>query len=145
MGFILTGNHSQSLGVIQSSEIGLPDVKRKSADPHTVKWIRRRSSFDRKNGHPFSGCRQRSPSRFTRKRFLKKLWTTPACSLSSLKGGEGRGEEVKSRANLFPLTPALSPFGRGEVVEAVAIWETSKRHHPKKTFSPNASRYAVPA
>jgi len=39
-----------------------------------------------------------------------------ACSLSSLKGGEGRGEEANRRRSQAPLTPALSPLGRGEGV-----------------------------
>jgi len=41
-------------------------------------------------------------------------------SLSSLKGGEGRGEEDNIRANIIPLTPALSPLGRGEGAAARA-------------------------
>jgi hypothetical protein len=42
-------------------------------------------------------------------------------SLSSLEGGEGRGEEARSDSNSISLTPTLSPFGRGEGVEAAAV------------------------
>jgi hypothetical protein len=38
----------------------------------------------------------------------------PFFSLSSAKGGEGRGEEADSSSN--PLAPTLSPLGRGEGV-----------------------------
>jgi len=38
-------------------------------------------------------------------------------SLSSQKGGEGRGEEVNGGRPPAPLTPTLSPLGRGEGVE----------------------------
>jgi hypothetical protein len=51
-------------------------------------------------------------------------------SLSSLKGGEGWGEEAKMDSYLMPLTPALSPFGRGEGVAAAALMDTWQRHDP---------------
>jgi hypothetical protein len=51
-------------------------------------------------------------------------------SLSSLKGGEGRGEEAKTNSNALPLTPALSPFGRGEGVKAAAKLKAGQRHNP---------------
>jgi hypothetical protein len=35
-----------------------------------------------------------------------------------IKEEEGRGEEAKTDSKATPLTPALSPFGRGEGVEA---------------------------
>jgi len=51
-------------------------------------------------------------------------------SLSSLKGGEGRGDEAKTDAK--PLTPTLSPFGRGEGVEAAAMMKACQRNYPAK-------------
>ena len=51
-------------------------------------------------------------------------------SLSSLKGGEGRGEEAKTDSK--PLTPTLSPFGRGEGVEAAAMMKAGQRHNPAR-------------
>ena len=51
-------------------------------------------------------------------------------SLSSLKGGEGRGEEAKTDSNSTPLTPTLFPFGRGEGVEAAARLNACQIHSP---------------
>ena len=42
-------------------------------------------------------------------------------SLSSLKGGEGRGEEANGGRPQGPLTPTLSPLGRGEGVATPAF------------------------
>jgi hypothetical protein len=40
-------------------------------------------------------------------------------SLSSPEGGEGRGEEADGFSSSNPLTPTLSPLGRGEGVRTV--------------------------
>jgi hypothetical protein len=53
-----------------------------------------------------------------------QLWDydfDPFFSLSSPKGGEGRGEEANGGRPQGPLTPTLSPFGRGEGVPAAAV------------------------
>lgn len=46
--------------------------------------------------------------------------TASPVSLSSRKGGEGRGEEANARSNSIPLTPTLSPLGQGEGAATVA-------------------------
>lgn len=47
----------------------------------------------------------------------KTLGVARAFSLSSSEGGEGRGEEADDLAGSKPLTPPLSPLGRGEGVK----------------------------
>ena len=51
-------------------------------------------------------------------------------SLASPRGGEGRGEEVNTGASSLPLTPTLSPFGRGEGVEVAGRLNDGSRHQP---------------
>jgi glutamyl-tRNA reductase len=54
------------------------------------------------------------------KKFLIQWGETPgelAISSPSPQQGEGRGEEAKTVAKSNPLTPTLSPFGRGEGVQ----------------------------
>jgi hypothetical protein len=57
-------------------------------------------------------------------------------SVSSLKGGAATaamdGEEAKTDSDSMPFTPALSPFGRGEGVEAAAKMKTCQRHNRAK-------------
>jgi len=45
---------------------------------------------------------------------------------------EGRGEEAKADSSSTPLTPTLSPFGRGEGVQAAANVRGYPRHNPDR-------------
>jgi glutamyl-tRNA reductase len=77
------------------------------------------------------------------KQFLAQWGETPgelSDSSPSPHRGEGRGEEAKAVSKLNPLTPALSPFGRGEGVQFVgeeiyAFAEPQSLHHLFKVAS----------